>query len=145
MDAPPPVYTAGPKGGTNGANVGSNVYETVAALLETTKHLQDCLRRWSTGKVSDEEVSDVYVDVGTKFNATVTAFMSLGIDLSDLYSIPTDLRVCLEDCLGEDASPAVLEQHMPHIERVIYRLLIGLKGKHEPYRLAIAEKRKGSR
>lgn len=34
------------------------------------------------GKASDEEVSDVYVDVGTKFNATVTAFMSLGIDLS---------------------------------------------------------------
>lgn len=56
--------------------------EAVAALLETTKHLQDCLQRWSIGKVSDEQVSDVYVDVGTKFNATVTAFMSLGIDLS---------------------------------------------------------------
>lgn len=62
--------------------IGSNVQETVAALLETTKHLQDCLRRWSIGKVSDELVSDVYVDVGTKFNATVTAFMSIGIDLS---------------------------------------------------------------
>lgn len=56
--------------------------ETVAALLETTKLLQTCLRRWGMGKASDEEVSDVYVDVGTKFNATVTAFMSLGIDLS---------------------------------------------------------------
>lgn len=56
--------------------------ETVAALLETTKQLQDCLRKWSIGKVSDEQVSDVYVDVATKFNATVTAFMGLGIDLS---------------------------------------------------------------
>ena len=56
--------------------------ETVAALLETTKQLQDCLQRWSIGMTSDEQVSDVYVDVGTKFNATVTAFMSLGIDLS---------------------------------------------------------------
>jgi len=53
--------------------------------------------------------------------------------------------VHLENCLGEDASPAVLEQHMPHIKQVIYRLLIGLKGKHEPYRIAIAEKRKASR
>lgn len=51
----------------------------------------------------------------------------------------------LEECLGEDASPAVLEQHMPRIKQVIYRLLIGLKGKQEPYRLAIAERRKSSR
>lgn len=63
----------------------------------------------------------------------------------DLYSIPTDLRVNLEDCLGEDASPAVLEQHMPRIKQVIYKLLVGLKAKQEPYRLAIAEKRKAPR
>ena len=62
--------------------IGSNVQETVAALLETTKELQDCLRKWSIGKASDEQVSDVYVDVGTRFNATVTAFISFGIDLS---------------------------------------------------------------
>jgi len=62
--------------------IGSNVQETVAALLETTKRLQDCLGKWSMGKASDEQVSDVYVDVGTKFNATVTAFMGFGIDLS---------------------------------------------------------------
>lgn len=61
-----------------------------------------------------------------------------------MYSIPTDLRVHLEKCLGEDASPAVLEEHMPHIKQVIYRLLIGLKGKQEPYRVAIAEKRNSS-
>ena len=63
----------------------------------------------------------------------------------DLYSIPTDLRVHLEDCLGEDASPAVLERHMPLIKQVIYRLLVGLKSKQEPYRIAIAEKRKAAR
>ena len=63
----------------------------------------------------------------------------------DLYSIPTDLRARLEDCLGEDASPVVLEQHMPRIKHVIYRLLIGLKGKQEPYRLAMAERRKATR
>jgi len=145
MDAPPPLYTAGPRNGTNGANIGSNVQETVAALLETTKQLQSCLRRWSIGKASDEQVSDVYVDFGTKFNATVTAFMSLGIDLSDLYSIPIDLRTHLEECLGEEASPTVLEQHMPRIKQDIYKLLIGLKGKQEPYRLAIDRGRRGSR
>ncbi|KAF9779218.1 hypothetical protein BJ322DRAFT_1113570 [Thelephora terrestris] len=145
MDAPPPVYTAGPKNGVNGTNIGSNVQETVAALLETTKQLQDCLKKWSVGGASDEQVSDVYVDFGTKFNATVTAFMSLGIDISDLYSIPTDLRVPLEDCLGEDASSAVLELYLPRIKQVIYRLLIGLKAKQEPYRIAIAGKKKASR
>ena len=31
----------------------------------------------------------------------------------DLYSILADLPVHVEECLGEDASPAVLEQHMP--------------------------------
>lgn len=62
-----------------------------------------------------------------------------------MYSIPTDLRVHLEDCLGEDASPAALERHMPLIKQVIYRLLIGLKGKQEPYRLAIAERRMSPR
>ena len=75
--------------------------ETVAALLETTKQLQDCLRTWSIGKASDEQVSDVYVDVGTKFNATVTAFMSLGIDLSWVST------ACL-DPLG-DAQPSFVE------------------------------------
>ena len=62
-----------------------------------------------------------------------------------MYSIPTDLRARLEECLGEDASPAVLEQHLPRIKHVIYRLLIGLKGKQEPYRLAVAERRKAAR
>lgn len=51
----------------------------------------------------------------------------------------------LEDCLGEDASSAVLEQYMPRIKQVIYRLLVGLKAKQEPYRIALAEKRKASR
>lgn len=63
----------------------------------------------------------------------------------DLYSFPTDLRVHLEDCLGEDASQTVYEQHIPHIKNVIYKLLIGLKAKHEPYRIAVAERRKASR
>ena len=63
----------------------------------------------------------------------------------DLYSIPTDLRVHLEECLGEDASPAVLEQHMPRIKQVIHRLLIGLKAKQEPYKIAMAGKRKAAR
>ena len=61
---------------------GLTVRETVATLLETTKQLQNCLRRWSVWKASVEQVSDVYVHVGMKFNATVTEFMSLGIDLS---------------------------------------------------------------
>ena len=62
--------------------IGLNVQETVAALPETAKRSQDCLRMWSIGKASDGQVSDEYVTFGTRFNATVAAFLSLGIDLS---------------------------------------------------------------
>lgn len=107
--------------------------------------MSDCLRRWSIGNAGGGQVGDVYVDVGMEFDATVTAFMSLGIDLPDLYSIPKGLRVRLEECLDGDASPAVLEQHVPRVKQVIHRLLIGLKAKQKPYKIAMAVKRKAAR
>ena len=60
----------------------------------------------------------------------------------DSHSILTDPRIQLEECLGKDASPAVLEQHTPRIKQVIYGPLISLKAKQEPYEIAMAGKRK---
>ena len=53
------VYTASPKNGMK------------------AKRLQGCHRRWRIG-----EASDVWVGFGTKVNATVAAFLSLGINFS---------------------------------------------------------------
>ena len=43
---------------------------------------RNCPGMWSIGKASDGQVSDEYVTFGTRFNVTVAAFVSLGIDLS---------------------------------------------------------------
>ena len=45
-----------------------------------------------------------------------------------------DLRDCLEACLSEDASPAVLEQHLPRVREIIIALLQGLKLKQAEYK-----------
>ena len=48
------------------------------------------------------------------------------------------------DPLSEDASSTVLEGYMPHIRQGIYKPLIGLKAKLEPYQITITEKLGGS-
>lgn len=53
---------------------------------------------------------------------------------SDLASVPEDLRGCLERCLSEEASPAVLEQHLPQVRTIVIRLLQGLKIKQAEYK-----------
>jgi hypothetical protein len=57
------------------------VPRTVATLLETTKQLQEMLRLWSTSRVSEQHVSDIYVRLGNEFNSTVVAFQNFGIDM----------------------------------------------------------------
>src|SRR2546423_1837337 len=49
-------------------------------------------------------------------------------------NIPQDLRVCLEKALSEEASPSVLEAHLPKIRDIIVTLLQGLKAKQAAYR-----------
>lgn len=48
--------------------------------------------------------------------------------------MPADLRVCLEACLSEPASPDTLERHLPRIREIIIRLLQGLKAKQLYYK-----------
>ncbi|KIP03565.1 hypothetical protein PHLGIDRAFT_77366 [Phlebiopsis gigantea 11061_1 CR5-6] len=115
----------------------SDVPTAVSTLLGLTKQLQDVLRLWSTHEASEQQVSDAFVLVGMQFNATVTAFTRHHIDMSDLLSIPDDLRVVLEKCLGEEPSPRVLSHYTPKVRTVLYRLLQGLQRKQAPYWKAV--------
>ncbi|KAI0045811.1 hypothetical protein FA95DRAFT_1494993 [Auriscalpium vulgare] len=115
----------------------ADVPRAVATLLSTTQQLQELLRLWSVGRVSEQHVSDIYVRLGGEFNATVAAFQFYGIDLSDLYSTPQDLRAVLEACLSEDPSPQVLAAYTPRVREIIYNLLQGLKKKQPAYWQAV--------
>jgi len=153
MDLPPPTYSKGdPKPHLDHQHhhhpkpkPPSNVLQCVTSLLDATKELTECLQLWSVARATEEQVSDVYVTVGTKFNLMVAAFMSVGIDMSELYSIPGELRVHLEECLGEEASPSILAQHMPAIKTTLYRLLVGLRGKQDAYWRAVGGSTASSR
>ncbi|KAF9072366.1 hypothetical protein BDP27DRAFT_1217713 [Rhodocollybia butyracea] len=111
-----------------------DVPSAVRNLLLSMKQLQDVLKRWSVSQASESQVSDVYVQIGTDFNTTMHAFSYHKIDLSDIHSVPKDLRVVLEQCLAEDPSPQVLNVFMPQIRQVLYRLLHGLQAKQDAWR-----------
>ncbi|GLB43312.1 putative cytoskeletal regulatory protein binding [Lyophyllum shimeji] len=109
---------------------------TVRSLLLSTKQLQDLLKQWSLGQATEGQVSDAYVQIGQDFNNTIRAFAYHQIDLSDIHSIPGELRVPLEQCLGEDPSPEVLQNYMPQVKQVLYKLLRGLQARQDAWRAA---------
>ncbi|KAJ7042988.1 hypothetical protein C8F04DRAFT_1075630 [Mycena alexandri] len=111
-----------------------DVPTAVRNLLLSTKDLTKTLTQWSVGQVSETQVSDVYVQIGTDFNAAIQAFANWRIDLSDIHSVPKDLRTVLEQCLAEDPSPEVLAMFMPEVRQIIVRLLRGLQSKQEAWR-----------
>ena len=116
------------------ATQANHMESSVTRLLVATKLLLESLTQWAQRKESETNVSRVYVRLGNDFNASITAFMGAGIDMTDLYSVPADLRVCLESCLSEEASTATLERHLPRIRDIIVRLLQGLKTKQAYYK-----------
>lgn len=118
----------------NAAATMNHMESSVTRLLFATKMLLESLTQWCRGTRSETDVSDVYVRLGNDFKVAISAFSSYGIDMSDLYSVPPDLRVCLEDCLSEPASPAVLDRHLPRIREIIIRMLEGLKRKQQAYK-----------
>ncbi|KAG4305333.1 hypothetical protein PORY_001503 [Pneumocystis oryctolagi] len=112
----------------------SHVESSITKLLLATKKLLEVLNGWSHGTIEEREVSDVYVRLGNEFNFASAAFLSERIDISDLISIPEDLRVILESTLSEEASPETLERYLPRIRSIIINLLQGLKRKQAEYR-----------
>ncbi|SPC66674.1 related to actin-interacting protein AIP3 [Ustilago sp. UG-2017b] len=119
----------------------SHMESSVTRLLVATKMLLESLTKWSIGQRSEEDVSDIYVRLGNDFNSAKLAFGSYSIDMSDLNSVPDDLRDCLERCLSEEASPSVLEIHLPRIREIIINLLQGLKMKQAEYKQLLVQQR----
>jgi len=117
----------------------TDVPRAVASLLDTTKQLQEMLRLWSMSRATEQHVSDVYVRLGTEFNTTVVAFQNFGIDLSDIYQIPQNLRAVLEACLSEDPSAHALNKYLPRVRQIIATLLRGLQSKQVAYSHAIGD------
>ncbi|KAF9961216.1 hypothetical protein BGZ70_008343 [Mortierella alpina] len=107
---------------------------TVTKLLVATKQLLEGLTLWSTRKMTEDQVSDIFVQLATQFNLASQSFHEVGIDTSELAHIPDDLRNCLETALGEEPSPSSLEQYLPNIKAVIINLLQGLRLKQNLYR-----------
>ncbi|KAI9233109.1 hypothetical protein MVEG_10031 [Podila verticillata NRRL 6337] len=112
----------------------SPIEQTVTKLLVATKQLLEGLTLWSMRKMSEEQVSDIFVQLATQFNLASQSFHEVGIDTSELAHIPDDLRNCLETALGEEPSPSSLDQYLPKIKEVIINLLQGLRLKQNLYR-----------
>ncbi|CAE7154432.1 unnamed protein product [Rhizoctonia solani] len=112
------------------------VQTAVTKLLVATKQLLESLTNWSKGTMSEGGVSDVYVQMGNDFNSAVAAFQASGIDMSDLMSVPDDLRAVLEQALAEEATPENLEIYLPSVRTIIKNLLHGLRAKQHDYKLS---------
>ncbi|KAG1728172.1 actin interacting protein 3-domain-containing protein [Suillus paluster] len=115
------------------------VESAVTRLLVAIKQLLESLTQWSTGKMDEAQVSDVYVRLGNDFNAAVAAFAAFNIDMSDLMSVPEDLREVLETCLAEEATADNLNVYLPTVRKIITNLLQGLRGKQSMYRRIVSE------
>ncbi|KAF9967037.1 Bud site selection protein 6 [Mortierella alpina] len=107
---------------------------TVTKLLVATKQLLESLTSWSNRKMTEEQVSDIFVQLATQFNLASHSFHEVGIDTSELAHIPDDLRNCLEMALGEEPSPVSLDQYLPNIKSIIIKLLQGLRQKQNIFR-----------
>ncbi|KAJ3852795.1 actin interacting protein 3-domain-containing protein [Lentinula lateritia] len=115
------------------------VESAVTRLLVSIKQLLEALTQWSTLRVDESQVSDVYVRLGNDFNAAVAAFGAFSIDMSELMSVPDELRNILEQCLAEDATPENLEVYLPNVRQIITGLLQGLRNKQTVYRHLVSD------
>jgi hypothetical protein len=58
------------------------VESAVTRLLVSIKQLLESLTQWSMLKMTETQVSDVYVRLGNDFNEAVAAFAAFNIDMS---------------------------------------------------------------
>ncbi|KAF3936475.1 hypothetical protein ABW19_dt0208248 [Dactylella cylindrospora] len=113
------------------SNLGK-IEESVTNLLRATKELLETLTRWSRGQATEQDVSDVYVKLGSHFNIACRAFTAIGVETADLGNVPEILRTVLESTLSQpEASPQSLEVYLPRIREIIIDLLQGLKRKQK--------------
>ncbi|KAF8216438.1 actin interacting protein 3-domain-containing protein [Mycena galopus ATCC 62051] len=130
------------RGGSSRSASHPAVESAVTRLLVAIKQLLEALTQWSLLKIDENNVSDVYVRLGNDFNAAVAAFAAFNIDMTELMSVPDDLRNVLEQCLAEDATPDNLELYLPTVRQIITNLLQGLRGKQSIYRRIVSDHRR---
>ena len=136
---------------------GGDVPTAVRQLLDSTKQLQEMLKLWGQEQISENEISNLYVQIGHEFNATISAFAYHRIDLrcvdptslrfglvhiyysSDIHDVPQDLRSVLERCLSEEPCQEVLDAYLPELREVLYRLLKGLQSRQEHWRAVVQQ------
>lgn len=53
---------------------------TVTKLLVATKQLLEGLTMWSTRRMTEDQVSDIFVQLATQFNLASQSFHEVGID-----------------------------------------------------------------
>ncbi|SGY34285.1 BQ5605_C002g01606 [Microbotryum silenes-dioicae] len=106
----------------------------MARGMQVLTDSQTGLARWARGDLSEDAISEIYVKLGNDFNLAVAAFAKENIGMSELLSVPGDLRICLETCLSEEPSQATLERHLPKVRQIIIGLLHGLREKQRLYR-----------
>ncbi|KAF5362129.1 hypothetical protein D9756_002487 [Leucocoprinus leucothites] len=114
----------------------------VTRLLVSIKALLESLTQWSEQRIDEAAVSDVYVRFGNDFNTAVAAFASFNIDMSELVTVPDELRVVLEQCLSEEATADNLEIYLPNVRKIITNLLQGLREKQTIYRKIMTDHRR---
>lgn len=68
-------------GGAKAGGMAAHLETTVTKLLVATKQLLEGLTDWSQGRITEEQVSDIYVRLGNCFNAAVAAFTKEGISM----------------------------------------------------------------
>lgn len=73
--------SAGGAGAKSGGGMAAHLETTVTKLLVATKQLLEGLTDWSQGRITEEQVSDIYVRLGNCFNAAVAAFTKEGISM----------------------------------------------------------------
>ncbi|KAH9921736.1 uncharacterized protein BXZ73DRAFT_91752 [Epithele typhae] len=123
----------------------ADVQRAVSRLLSLTKQLQDVLALWSHESASDSDVSDAFMLVTSQFDSTAHAFWRMGVDMSDLFDVPSTLRTLLEGLLAEEPSPTVLARYSPKIRSMLVGLLRGLQAKQAPYWAAVARAKESAR
>lgn len=69
------------RNGSVSGGMAAHLETTVTKLLVATKQLLEGLTDWSQGRITEEEVSDIYVRLGNCFNAAVAAFTKEGISM----------------------------------------------------------------
>ncbi|KAH8795931.1 hypothetical protein DL96DRAFT_1722718 [Flagelloscypha sp. PMI_526] len=103
--------------------VPGDVPTAVCNLLSTMKDIQDILEQWARGTSTSREVNELYIQLGMDLNTAISAFQYHRMDISEIHTVPRDLRSVLEPWMTSPEPLATLSIRMPQIRQVLSRLL----------------------